>query len=52
MGLRLPVRADIFNYLAVAGLLFLIFGFMTFCFTLVLHSVHKHVSADRRARVS
>jgi hypothetical protein len=38
--------------LAVSGLLFLIFGFMTFCFTLVLHSVNKHVSADRRRRVN
>ncbi|HEX4810908.1 MAG TPA: glycosyltransferase family 2 protein [Bryobacteraceae bacterium] len=50
MGLRLPVQADMFSHLAVAGLLFLIFGFMTFCFTLILHSVHKHVLTERRAR--
>jgi hypothetical protein len=50
MGLRLPVESGMFNHLAVAGLLFLIFGFMTFCFTLILHSVHKHVVADRSER--
>ncbi|MGC2659097.1 MAG: glycosyltransferase family 2 protein [Bryobacteraceae bacterium] len=41
MGFHLPSQADLFSHLAVAGLLFLIFGFMTFCFTLVLHAVGK-----------
>jgi glycosyltransferase involved in cell wall biosynthesis len=43
MGLRLPSEADMFSHMAISGLLLLIFSFMTFSFTLVLHSVHKRI---------
>ncbi|HEY2510633.1 MAG TPA: glycosyltransferase family 2 protein [Polyangiaceae bacterium] len=36
-GLRLPIDLS-FNYLGVTGLLFMIAGFMTFTFTLLLHA--------------
>jgi glycosyltransferase involved in cell wall biosynthesis len=44
MGLRLPHGIGVLpNHLAATGLLFLIFGFLTFCNTLVLHAVYLRV---------
>ena len=37
-GLTLPPDTGTIDYLAVTGLLFMIFGFSLFCFTLVLHA--------------
>jgi len=37
-NLALPANSDTISYLAVTGLLFMIIGFSTFCFTLVLHA--------------
>jgi len=43
-GLRLPHGVSVLpNHLAVTGLLLLIFGFLTFCNTLVLHAVKLRV---------
>jgi glycosyltransferase involved in cell wall biosynthesis len=37
-GLRLPTSPNAIDYLAVTGLLLMIIGFSTFCFTLLLHA--------------
>lgn len=37
-GLQLPASTGFVDYLAVTGLLFMIAGFTSFCFTLVLHA--------------
>ncbi len=46
-GLRLPKDAFPENHLAVTGLLFLVFGFMNFTFTLVLHGAAANVKHNR-----
>jgi hypothetical protein len=46
-GLRLPGDAFPENHLAVTGLLFLVFGFMNFTFTLVLHGAAANVKHNR-----
>ena len=44
MGLRLPRGISVWpNHLAATGLLLVIFGFLTFCNTLVLHAVKLRV---------
>jgi phosphotransferase system glucose/maltose/N-acetylglucosamine-specific IIC component len=43
MGLTLSLITGIRNHLAANGLLLLIFGFLTFCNTLVLHTVKLRV---------
>jgi hypothetical protein len=44
LGLRLPHGISVLpNHLAATGLLLLIFGFLTFCNTLVLHAVNLRV---------
>jgi len=40
LGFRLPAVNGLRNHLAVTGLMLLIFGFLTFCNTLVLHAVN------------
>ena len=40
LGFRLPAVNGLQNHLAVTGLMLLIFGFLTFCNTLVLHAVN------------
>ncbi len=37
-GLRLPTASSSLDHLAVTGLLFMIVGFSSFCFTLLLHA--------------
>lgn len=37
-SLTLPDPSSLINHLAITGLLFMIFGFSTFCFTLLLHA--------------
>jgi glycosyltransferase involved in cell wall biosynthesis len=46
-GLRLPGDAFPENHLAITGLVFLIFGFMNFTFTLVLHAAAANVKHSR-----
>lgn len=44
LGLRLPYGVSVWpNHLAATGMLVLIFGFLTFCNTLVLHAVRLRV---------
>jgi glycosyltransferase involved in cell wall biosynthesis len=43
LGLRLSLITGIPNHLAANGLLLLIFGFLTFCNTLVLHTVKLRI---------
>ena len=44
MGLRLPYGISVLpNHLAATGLLLVIFGFLTFCNTLVLHAVKSRM---------
>jgi glycosyltransferase involved in cell wall biosynthesis len=43
-GLALPPDPRPANHLAITGLLFMIAGFMTFCFTLLLHAVALNVN--------
>lgn len=47
----LPPPGATVNHLAIIGLMFMIFGFSTFCFTLLLHAtqVRYGVAADRGA---
>lgn len=47
LGLKLPVLSGPVNHLAITGLLLLIFGFLTFCNTLVLHAVNLRVKLRR-----
>ena len=46
-GLRLPGNGFPENHLAVTGLVFLVFGFMNFTFTLVLHAAAVNVKHNR-----
>ena len=48
-GLTLPPDTGTIDYLAVTGLLFMIFGFSLFCFTLVLHATAVRYGTDRDA---
>jgi len=48
-GLSLPEDVRPANHLAITGLLFVIAGFMTFAFTLVLHAVAINVDRTNRA---
>ncbi len=38
----LPPPASVIDHLAIAGLMFMIMGFSTFCFTLLLHATEVH----------
>jgi hypothetical protein len=48
--LRLPPTSNTVDYLAVTGLLFMILGFSTFCFTLVLHATGVRYGHPDRGR--
>jgi glycosyltransferase involved in cell wall biosynthesis len=41
-GFSLPTSTSIIDHLGITGLLFMIMGFSTFCFTLLLHATEVH----------
>jgi glycosyltransferase involved in cell wall biosynthesis len=41
-GFSLPAPASVLDHLGITGLLFMIMGFSTFCFTLLLHATEVH----------
>jgi glycosyltransferase involved in cell wall biosynthesis len=49
-GFSLPNPSSVIDHLGIAGLLFMIIGFSTFCFTLVLHATEVRYGQKNDAR--